>query len=663
MRLSPGYVLFPVICLVCAALSGCELSSTAVPTAEAGVAFSGKVMGGQQAIADAHVYLFAANTTGYGGAAIAASSNNASVSLLTSSVLTNNPLNSGQDGSGNYYVTTDSAGTFSITSDYSCASGQQVYLYSVGGNAGAGTNSAAGLLEVLGNCPGGTSAFASADPNIIINEVTTIAAAYAFAGFATDATHVSSSGSALALTGIANAFANAGNLANIVTGSGLATTAAGNGTVPQTEIYTLANILAACVNSTGPGSSACSTLLADALSGGTTGTAPTDTATGAINMAHNPGANIAALFALSTATPQFAPALSAQPGNLTVAINYTGGGLSTPMVAAIDSSGNVWTANNGGNSISEFASNGSAISPATTGFTGGGLNFPWGIAIDASGHVWVTDFGEALSNSQNNAPGNSVSEFTSLGSAMSPAITGYTGGGLAAPSGLAIDTSNNVWVADDNNRCISKLNSSGSPGSGAGGYTGGGLMGATGIAIDVPGNVWVTDNDSSGLSKFNSSGGAISGTNEYTGGGQDSPAGIAIDASGNIWDASASANTISEISSSGTPVSSTGYTGGGLNRPYGIAIDGSGNVWVANNSSNTVIELNSSGTPISGTSGYGNGGVNSPFYVAIDGSGNVWVTNLGTSSMTQFIGAATPVVTPIVANLKSPYGSKAVNKP
>jgi hypothetical protein len=108
------------------------------------------------------------------------------------------------------YVATGSNGAFSLTGDYSCSSGQQLYMYVLGG-----TNAAAGLMAVIGSCP------ASGSPAIAVavNEVTTIAAAYALAGFATDATHVSSSGTALAQVGIANAFANAANLANVSTGA------------------------------------------------------------------------------------------------------------------------------------------------------------------------------------------------------------------------------------------------------------------------------------------------------------------------------------------------------------------------------------------------------------------------------------------------------------
>jgi hypothetical protein len=52
-----------------------------------------------------------------------------------------------------------------------------------------------------------------------------------------------------------------------------------------------------------------------------------------------------------------------------------------------------------------------------------------------------------------------------------------------------------------------------------------------------------------------------------------------------------------------------------------------------------------------------------PGYVAIDSSGNVWVGIYDGQRLFEFVGAATPVVTPTVANLLSPYGSSAVNKP
>ena len=257
-------------------------------------ALNGGVRGGQQPIVGAQVYLYAADATGYG---------KPSDSLLKSPG----------------YVTTDGNGFFTITGDYTCPSASsQVYLYAVGGNPGAGINSAAGLLAGLGSCGSLTSS-----TFIYMNEISTVVTAYALAGFATDATHVSSSGSALALTGVANAFATIPNMETLSTGVALAKTPSGFGVVPRAEINTLANILAACINSTGPGSTACSTLLSDATSGTTT---PTDTATAAINIAHNPAAHVAALYGLQTPNSPFQGTLSSAPSDFSMEISFPGPG-------------------------------------------------------------------------------------------------------------------------------------------------------------------------------------------------------------------------------------------------------------------------------------------------------------------------------------------------
>ena len=630
-------------------LTGCSLAPTAAPisgtsslsgTSEPGLAIHGKAYGGQQPVVGMHVYLYAAGTGGYGTAA---------TSLLVSG------SNTTVDGSGHYYVTTDSGGNFSITGDYTCTTGTGVYLYAVGGNSGSGSNTAIGLLAALGACPVADN-FASATPFVSMNEVSTIAAAYSMAGYATDATHVSSSGTTLAVVGVQKAFANAANLASISTGQALATTPAGNGVVPQTEINTLANILASCINSSSPSYTACTTLFSNAMSAGSSGSTATDTATAAIYMAHNPGANIAALYPLATPTPPFAPALGSAPNDFTIAINITGGGLNYPVYVAIDASGNAWIANTGADSISEFSSAGVAISPST-GYTGGGLNVSGCIAIDASGNAWVANDG--------NNNGNSISEFSSTGVAISPS-TGYTGGGDEDSYSIAIDASGNVWVTNLNSS-ISKFSSGGlplSPGPGYhngvynSGYIGGGLNISTSIAMDPSGNAWVAGDGNSNISEISNSGSAVSPSTGYTGGGLNNPFSIALDASGNAWTANESGNSISKFSSSGSPISSTGYTGGGLSYPESIAIDGSGNAWTANYNGNSISKFSSSGSPISSSGGY-TAGLNEPYSIAIDGSGNAWVANNKGNSITEFIGVATPVATPLVANLIAPYSTPA----
>ena len=648
MRLS--FALLPASCVLL--FTGCSAapsfqSSSPISSSIQGPALQGKVHGGQNPITGAKVYLYAMATSGYG---------EASTSLL------NSPG----------YVTTDSNGNFSITSDYTCTAGQQVYIYANGGNpglAGGTNNTAAGLLAGLGSC----TALQTSLPFIFVDEVSTVATAYALAGYATDATHISSSSSTLAATGVANALSSIANLETLGTGAALATTPVangGNGTVPQSEINTLANILAACINTTGSVASGqpCNTLFTNALSGGTTGTQPTNTANAAINIAHNPAANISNLIALQGSSPPFVPDLSATPtpNDFTIAISYIGGGISGPDGLAIDGSGNVWVANANSNpaSITEFSTVGKPLS-GSSGYTGAGLSSPAGVAIDGTGNVWVAN------------ENNSISKLNATGGAISSS-SGYTGSTCLtgdAINNFVIDASGNVWIAngDTSTNVICKFNSSGSLVS-TSGYTTSGLNVPTGLAIDISGNVWVGGNPQalagSGISEFTPSGssGTWSASSPITDGGLNQPEALAFDASGNLWAANyLDPGSLSKFNSSGTANGSSPFTGGGMSFPVGLVIDGAGNLWTANQGGG-ISELSSSGVAITGANGYQGGGLVGPSLLAIDGSGNIWVSNPVngsnlTDAVVEFVGVASPVVTPVVANLLAPYGSAAVNKP
>ena len=640
-------------------LTGCALQTTSPPNSTAGTALSGRVHGGQQPVVGAHVYLFAAGTSGYGAA---------STSLLTSGTV-------GSDSLGRY-VTTDSTGAFTITGDYACTSGTQLYVLATQGNPGLPGNAInpnLSLMTAVGQCPAAGNLQATV-PFIFVNEVTTVASAYALSGFMTDLSHVSSSGTPLAQAGLAQAFATVNNLVNLSTGAALATTPAGNGTVPQAEINSLANILASCVNSAGASSVPCAALFANAQSGGVS---PTDTVTAALYIAQNPGANISNLFAIPTPTSAFQPSLSSVPNDFTVALNFTGGGVSQPLGIAMDGTGNVWTASSYGNSTSVFASmnefngiTGAALSPAS-GYNGGGIsgsNFPENIAIDPFGNAWGSGYGINGSGSL-----GIVAKFSSAGVPLSPS-TGYD-----LPQGtnavtIAIDVSGNVWLADPNTSSLFELNgSTGAFLSPATGYNGGGLSYPDAIAIDNSGNIWAANHNGNSVSLLNgATGAAISPSTGYTGGGLNQPNAIAIDNSGNIWVSNgALVNQFGQIvnygsaselnGATGAAISpSSGYTGGGSLTPVAIAVDGIGNVWVvnslgapacspSNNNCPTLTKLNgSTGGVISGPNRYTSSSLYKTTAIAIDSAGNVWLSNgIISGSLTEFVGAAAPVVTPL----------------
>jgi hypothetical protein len=598
-------------------LSGCSLVSTASPEAGVGAALQGKVHGGQQPIVGAHVYLLAASTSNYGAA---------STSLLTSGT-------AGSDSVG-AYVLSDASGNFSISGDYTCTPGAQVFLYAQGGNPGSGVNSAASLLAALGNCPTAGN-FAAATPTVMMNEISTVATAFSLVGFASDAHHIGSLYRPQALLGIKTAFANVPQLESLAYGATFGTTPIGNGSVPRALINTIANILAACINSTGPTSTACSTLFATARYGGATGVIASDTATAAIYMARHPANGVAALFGLTTPQDPFSPALTSPPSDFTIGINYTGFGLSAPSGLAIDSTGNVWVSNGGGFTISEFSNIGAQISPFG-GYQGNGDIFlPNAIAIDTSDNAWVS----SLYFSQ-------LNELTGTGFAPSAS----TGGGIAQPTALAFDGSGNLWVANTFTR-LSEFYSYGAAESPSTGYTGGGLSGSTGVAVDPTNGVWVTNATNSDLSLFTLAGAATSPSTGFTGGGLSNPSAIALDGNGDPWitNNKGASSSLSEFNRSGVAISpSTGFTGGGLNGPVAIAIDGFGNIWAANGTGNSVSEFSSAGTALSpATTGFAQGQFHGPTGIVIDLAGSVWVSNATDNSVTEIIGLATPTVTPL----------------
>lgn len=624
-------VLFPASFL----LTGCSAlnSSDATPSQTSVGTIQGNVHGGQQAVVGAKVYLFTNGVTAYGGNGITASSSgpssNASISLLNSS-----GSNTVSDGT-NYYVLTGAGGAFTITGDYTCTTGTQLYLYAVGGNAGSGTNANAGFLAGLGSCPISSSSY------IVMNELTTVVTAYALAGFATDATHISTSGSTLAGTGIANAMANVTNMVALSTGTLYTTTHAtgSTATVPQNLINTLADILAACVNSNGSSSTGCTTLFNNAKSAGSTGTTATDTATAAINIAHNPTSNIAALYGNPTPSTPFTPPLSAQPSDFTLGLSFTGGGFTAadlfPRELAVDASGNIWAVSGGSSSVlSEFSSLGAPVS--STGYAATpAMVQANSVAVDnggASASVYVASFA--------NTGASEISKFTASSGAF---VSNYSVGTGAGPGDIAIDGNGNIWTSDYNVNNVSKHAGTGTvaaanytPSSGTMGAPqslaiAAGTSGSVYISDYNDGNAWVFTNAGSGSLASSSAGGSLGGS------------AVAVDSNGAAW--FSNYQSVNKLSGSTLTASAIGYY------DNGIAIDGGNNAWVANENSNTttgeIYQFNTSDVLINGSAGYALSPQGSPASIVVDGSGNIWYTVFNNATIRELIGVAVPVATPL----------------
>ena len=413
-------------------VTGCSAAFTSTATAPvtvAGVAMQGSVHGGQQPVSGASMQLYAANQTGYGVPAFP---------LLTTA------------------VTTTATGGFSITGDYTCPSSTSlVYLVATGGNSGSGTNPALALMAALGPCGNLTpSTF------IQMNELTTVGSAYALAPFMSSPTQLSAS--ATNTVGLTNAFSGVNKLVNITTGAVTGTTLPASATLPVAKLNTLADIIAACVNSAG--GSSCTTLFTAATPSG--GTAPADTLTALLNIARNPGNNTTALFNLVTPQAPFQPTLAAAPSDYTVAVKYASAGtFSAPSAAAVAANGDLWVTNAGNNTVAILAAATGAAS-ATTGTPA--LNAPSGIAFDQGGYAWVPNRGNST-----------LSVFSPAGSGSLVAVAQ-----LSSPSAIAIDGQNILWITNAGNNSVEAVTTSGQTAVSSTAYTAGGVNTPAAVAIN-----------------------------------------------------------------------------------------------------------------------------------------------------------------------------------
>jgi streptogramin lyase len=436
------------------------------------------------------------------------------------------------------------------------------------------------------------------------------------------------------VTGLKNAFLTVGNLVNTTNGNALATTPNGNGTVPQGEINTLANIIGACVN-TATGSTICSNLMSAAKPTG--GTMPTDTLGAMLDIALNPGNNVSTLYGLPSATPPFAPPLGAQPNDWTLAVKYTGGGLSSPWYPAVDANGNVWVPDDvnvsGQGVLSEFSTLGVSLQ-GTTGVTNVDVpENPTTVAIKGDGTVWAA--GPSLTI---------VGKLTSSGTAVTTYNTTYCNTYM-----IAFDAGGDLYVpylGTTSSRLVCEVSAAGVPSYAANS----GHYSFLSIAIDASGHLWTPYGNDAYVREW-AGGQLVQGSqtvSDFSDSAGSSLVGVAIDAGGNAWISETGGSIVTELSSSGTVLSGSGYTVAGTSQT--IAVDGANTIWTAGLTNGTLTHLTNAGAAISPAAGYKASGATAEYGMALDASGNIWTTDSG-GYLFEWVGAAAPVATPLVQQI------------
>lgn len=342
---------------------------------------------------------------------------------------------------------------------------------------------------------------------------------------------------------------------------------------------------------------------------------------------------------------------------------------------AVDSSGNIYAADAGNRSIRKITAAGLVTTFADG--SNGQFGEPRGVAVDSSGNVYVADYSADVIYKVTSS--GSVSKLA--GTAPTPGSTdGTTTAALFnAPSGLAVDTANNVYVADTANNTIRKISGgsvttlaglAGRSSSADGKGTAARFEDPYAVAVDSSGNVYVADATDHSIRKITADGtvttlagkaGSFGSTDGTTTAARfKAPQGIATDSAGNVYVADTGNKTIRKITSAGIVSTFAGSAGQAGNTdgtgtaarfssPYGVTVDSNGNVYVVDSDDSTLRKITSAGvvTTLAGspgkiglTDGTGTAARFSvPFDVTVDSAGTLYVCDHGNHAIRKVTAA------------------------
>jgi sugar lactone lactonase YvrE len=364
---------------------------------------------------------------------------------------------------------------------------------------------------------------------------------------------------------------------------------------------------------------------------------------------------------------------------------------SGPQGIATDSSGNIYVADSFNNRIREIAP-GSVVTTlagqTACGSTDGVVSTaqfcrPFGLATDGTANVYVADSGNDTIRRI------SAGQVTTV--AGTPGLVGSadgTGGSatFSLPSGLAVDASGNIYVADTGNATVRAITTGGGVTTLAGtasvlGYADGTgpaaqFRGGQGPAVDSHGNVYLADNSNLTIRKITPQGvvstfaGAAPELGNADGTGHAArfygPNGLATDSSGNVFIADTFNCEIRKMTPTGTVTTLAGSpnqcaypqfgnadgTGAAAQFawPNGVAVDSSGNVYVADTQNETIRKITPAGvvTTFAGTTS----DFNSPSGLITDSAGNVYVADTGNDTIRKITPAG--MVTTLAGAALSP---------
>jgi sugar lactone lactonase YvrE len=367
--------------------------------------------------------------------------------------------------------------------------------------------------------------------------------------------------------------------------------------------------------------------------------------------------------------------------------------LSYPSGVAVDAAGNLFIADTENHRIREVDAAGTITTVAgngSVGFSGDGgpaisaslflhedcgmyctYRPNAGVAVDAAGNLFIADAVNDRIRKVDTAgtittvAGNGLAGFSGDGG---PAISAQ----LSDPSGVAVDATGNLFIAEGNRR-IRKVDPAGTITTVVGSATSVWLT-ASGVAADAAGNLFIADAKNQRIREVDTAGTitTVAGTGSagFSGDGGPAtraqlsyPSGVAVDAAGNLFIAERDNARIRKVDPAGTITTvagggSDGLGDGGpavsaqLSDPSGVAVDAPGNLFIADAWNQRIRKVDTAGTitTVAGTgsagfSGDGGPAISAqlyyPYGVAVDAAGNLFIADTWNQRI-RMVEASTP---------------------
>ncbi|GGA04150.1 hypothetical protein GCM10008018_57590 [Paenibacillus marchantiophytorum] len=337
-----------------------------------------------------------------------------------------------------------------------------------------------------------------------------------------------------------------------------------------------------------------------------------------------------------------------------------------PKGLTVDSKRNVYVADYDNHRIQKLSAAGEQWSEwgyrgAIIGQGLGEFRFPNGLSLDSRNNLYVADFGNHRLQKLDAATGV-WSEWKKSGGGSGSELGEFDG-----PTDVAVDKDRNVYVSDFYNHRIQKFTAEtgvwsqwkkngGGSGSGLGEFEY-----PSGVAVDSYGNVYVADYGNHRIQKLDvaagawsewkkSGGGSGSGLGEFN-----EPSGVEVDSAGNVYVADMSNHRIQKLDADTGAWSEWKKNGGGpgsglgeFNEPYSLAVDSAQNVYVADSNNNRIQKLNvttnvwSEWAKLGGRPGSHLGEFRGPLGVAVDSSGKLYVADSANHRIQKLDRVTTP---------------------